>query len=119
MEPNPLLTTEVVLGDSCKRIDTLPLPNHSQPGATLVLDGQTYTILERRHRYRFRAGRYQLHRIVLYVQTAPASDRTQIGDRWVLGDVTCRYNARSELMRCAVSPAGPCQGCSHYEPRDA
>lgn len=36
--------------------------------------------------------------------------------QWV-GDVSCRYNARSPLLRCAVNPCGPCQGCRHYQPR--
>jgi len=35
--------------------------------------------------------------------------------QWV-GDVSCRYNARSPWLRCAVNPCGPCQGCRHYQP---
>ncbi|MGC9502932.1 DUF6464 family protein [Baaleninema sp.] len=35
----------------------------------------------------------------------------------LLGDRTCRYNARSPYIRCAVNPEGPCQGCRHYEKR--
>ncbi|MGF1535736.1 MAG: DUF6464 family protein [Elainellaceae cyanobacterium] len=112
-----LLATDVILCDSRKLIDTLPLPDNPQPGAALVLSGQTYTVLERRHRYRFKAGRYQLHRIALYVQATPG-DRTLADGRWVLGDTTCRFNARSELMRCAVNPSGPCQHCPHYEARE-
>jgi hypothetical protein len=34
---------------------------------------------------------------------------------WI-GDLSCTYNARSSLLRCAVNPAGPCQGCRHYQP---
>ncbi|MDC0834035.1 hypothetical protein CKA32_004704 [Geitlerinema sp. FC II] len=33
----------------------------------------------------------------------------------ILGDRSCRYNARSPYIRCAVNPEGPCQGCRHYE----
>ncbi len=36
---------------------------------------------------------------------------------WI-GDPTCRYNALSPELRCAVNPYGPCEGCPHYEPRD-
>ncbi|MEB3828035.1 DUF6464 family protein [Phormidium sp. CCY1219] len=37
----------------------------------------------------------------------------------VTGDVTCRFNARSAYLRCAVNPEGPCKGCSHYQPTDS
>jgi hypothetical protein len=33
----------------------------------------------------------------------------------VIGDTTCQYNARSRMIRCAVNPCGPCEGCQHYE----
>jgi len=36
---------------------------------------------------------------------------------WI-GDPTCRYNALSPQLRCAVNPYGPCQGCPHYERRE-
>ncbi|MEN9220863.1 MAG: DUF6464 family protein [Thermostichus sp. BF3_bins_97] len=32
-----------------------------------------------------------------------------------IGDPTCRYNAHSLELRCAVNPCGPCEGCPHYE----
>jgi hypothetical protein len=32
-----------------------------------------------------------------------------------IGDTTCQYNARSRMIRCAVNPCGPCEGCQHYE----
>jgi hypothetical protein len=35
-----------------------------------------------------------------------------------IGDPTCRYNAHSPELRCAVNPCGPCEGCPHYEPRN-
>ncbi|WP_256377741.1 DUF6464 family protein [Pleurocapsa sp. PCC 7327] len=34
-----------------------------------------------------------------------------------IGDVTCRYNACSPLLRCAVKPNGPCR-CEHYQPKE-
>jgi hypothetical protein len=35
---------------------------------------------------------------------------------YIVGDLTCQFNARSSYMRCAVNPYGPCQECPHYEP---
>ncbi|MCJ2542625.1 DUF6464 family protein [Thermostichus vulcanus] len=35
-----------------------------------------------------------------------------------IGDPTCRYNAHSPELRCAVNPCGPCEGCPHYEKAD-
>jgi Family of unknown function (DUF6464) len=32
-----------------------------------------------------------------------------------IGDTTCQYNARSRMIRCAVNPCGPCEGCKDYE----
>lgn len=32
-----------------------------------------------------------------------------------IGDISCRFNARSGYVRCAANPQGPCQGCRHYE----
>lgn len=33
-----------------------------------------------------------------------------------IGDLSCQYNARSPLLRCAIKPEGPCR-CEHYQPR--
>ncbi len=32
-----------------------------------------------------------------------------------IGDPSCLYNAHSPQLRCAVNPAGPCEGCKHYQ----
>jgi hypothetical protein len=32
-----------------------------------------------------------------------------------IGDVTCKWNARSPYLRCAINPSGECQGCKDYE----
>ncbi len=37
----------------------------------------------------------------------------------VTGDITCRYNARSAYLRCALNPEGPCETCRQYEPRES
>ncbi|AFZ58460.1 hypothetical protein H6G54_06260 [Anabaena cylindrica FACHB-243] len=39
------------------------------------------------------------------------------GIGYLIGDISCQFNARSGYVRCAVNPSGPCQDCRHYEPR--
>ena len=40
------------------------------------------------------------------------------GVGYLIGDITCQYNARSSYIRCAVNPDGPCKDCRFYEPRE-
>ncbi|MBD0345570.1 MAG: hypothetical protein ICV63_12260 [Coleofasciculus sp. Co-bin14] len=40
------------------------------------------------------------------------------GVGYLIGDITCQFNARSPYIRCAVNPEGPCAECRHYQPRD-
>jgi hypothetical protein len=87
-----------------------------QPGHYLDLQGQTYTVLERHHHYQYKIGGYYLQKISLYVQSAQRpEEQTWIEGKFVVGDATCLFNARSEIIRCAVNPDGPCEGCRHYE----
>jgi len=80
-------------------------------------DGHTYAVLERHHHYHYQAGGYRLSKVSLYVQSAQAITETSYVDgRWAIGDASCRFNARSEILRCAVNPEGPCRSCSFYEP---
>ncbi|MEO1589771.1 MAG: DUF6464 family protein [Cyanobacteria bacterium J06632_22] len=73
-------------------------------------------VLERRHRYQFRSGRYRLGQVVLQVQLLRGiEERSWTDQGWVLGNATCRFSAQSPLVRCAVNPAGPCKGCSAYD----
>jgi hypothetical protein len=37
------------------------------------------------------------------------------GVGYVIGDLSCSYNARSPYIRCAVNPDGLCQNCRHYQ----
>lgn len=47
------------------------------------------------------------------------SDRYYLeGVGYLIGDISCRYNAKSGYVRCAVNPSGPCEGCRYYEPRE-
>ncbi len=115
----PFLPTELILTSSQRSLGHLPLDWTPQPGSHIAHEGQTYAVLERRHRYQFKANRYQLQKIALYVQAVDGpEEKSWVGNRWVMGDATCRYNARSELVRCAVNPEGPCEGCRDYTPHD-
>jgi Family of unknown function (DUF6464) len=106
------LPTEVILTQSRAILAKVRLDWTPQPGNYLDLDGKTYTVLERRHRYQLKYGRYQLEKIALYVQSAiRPEEQSLIDGQWVIGDATCQYNARSILIRCAVHPIGPCEGC--------
>lgn len=110
------LPTELILSNSRQSLGSVYLDWAPQPGAYLDLEGQTYAVLERHHRYQLKAGRYNLHKIALYVQTAQRPiEQSLIDGRWVLGDATCEFNTRSELIRCAVNPSGLCAGCRFYE----
>jgi hypothetical protein len=116
MQPNSL-PTELILTQSQESLGRICLDWIPQPGNYLNFQGQTYTVLERRHRYQLKSGRYQLHKISLYVQfVQQPEDRTLINGNWILGDANCRFNAHSELIRCAVNPLGLCQECRFFEP---
>jgi Family of unknown function (DUF6464) len=106
------LPTEVILTQSRETLAKVRLDWTPQPGNYLDLGGNTYTVLERRHRYQLKYGRYKLAKIALYVQAATRPEEQSLIDgQWVIGDATCIYNARSTLLRCAVHPNGPCEGC--------
>ncbi|MBD2489019.1 DUF6464 family protein [Aulosira sp. FACHB-615] len=32
-----------------------------------------------------------------------------------VGDRTCKNNAKSPYIRCAINPCGPCKECKYYE----
>lgn len=62
-----------------------------------------------------------------YIRPVPddCAEHIDEGDRYYLegvgyliGDISCKFNARSGYVRCAVNPSGLCQNCRHYEPRE-
>ncbi|MBE9036347.1 DUF6464 family protein [aff. Roholtiella sp. LEGE 12411] len=115
MEPDSL-QTEVILTYPRESLGRVQLDWTPQPGNYLDFQGKTYAVLERRHRYQLKAGRYRLHNIAIYVQSAKRpSEKSLVQGRWVIGDASCRYNACSEIIRCAVNPDGPCKSCRFYE----
>lgn len=117
MEPQSL-PTEIILTHPRRSLGNLRLDWIPQPGAYLDVEGQTYAVLERRHRYQLKAGRYHLYKVALYVQSAPAlREKSWFEGRWVIGDANCHFSACSELIRCAVNPHGPCHQCHFFESR--
>lgn len=110
------LPTQVILTHPRQTLGNVKLDWTPQPGNYLDLQGKTYAVLERRHRYQLKAGRYRLQEIAIYVQSAQRpSEKSLVEGRWVIGDASCRFNAQSELIRCAVNPEGPCDSCRFYE----
>lgn len=105
------------------RIDVDELQAVPQPGLWLDWGVRSFLVLQRRHRYQLKLGRYHLASIALEVreQHKPQDAQWWKG-RWVIGNPSCLFNARSPLLRCAVLPEGPCTSCSHFkaqEPKDA
>jgi hypothetical protein len=115
MEPDSL-PTEVILTHPHQSLGKIHLDWLPQPGNYLDLQGKSYAVLERHHHYQYKVGGYCLQKVSLYVQCAQRpAEHSVIDGRWLIGDISCRYNAQSELLRCAVNPAGPCGGCRFYE----
>jgi hypothetical protein len=111
------LPIEVIINHPHQSLGYVSLDWHPQPGHYLEVEGQTYTVLERRQRYQLRSCRYYLAKIAIYVQPAePPTERSLFQGKWVIGDTSCRFNAHSELIRCAINPEGLCRECQFYEP---
>jgi hypothetical protein len=49
------------------------------------------------------------------IQRAASEQQYIEGIGFLTGDITCRFNARSPHLRCAVNPIGPCEACRYYE----
>lgn len=118
MDPNTdlALPTQIILSRNQRNLGSYLLDWMPQPGAYIEVAGKAYTVLERRHRYQYRAGQYRLSQVTLLVQaTQHLAERSLWQDSWVIGDVRCQYNARSPVLRCAVNPEGPCADCRYFE----
>lgn len=48
-------------------------------------------------------------------QTATSEYDYVEGIGYIVGDLSCRFNARSRFLRCAVNPSEPCDACLFYE----
>jgi len=112
----PSLSTDIVAAQSNRVLGRIHLDWMPQPGNCLELNGSFYTVIERRHNYQLKLGRYSLCKIVIYVQlTQPPLEKSLVNGCWVIGDASCKFNAHSEIIRCAVNPLGLCEGCKFYE----
>ena len=110
------LPTELILTHPRQSLGKIQLNWMPQPGNYIDLNGKTYAVLERHHHYHYQVGGYCLSKMSLYVQSAQRpTEKSLIEGRWVVGDASCRFNAKSEILRCAVNPEGPCEGCRLYE----
>jgi hypothetical protein len=111
------LPTEIILTRNRQSLGKVHLDWMPQPGNYLELAGKTYAVLERHHHYQYKVGGYCLKRISLHVQESQRPhEKSMIEGRWVIGYANCRFNAHSEIFRCAVNPEGPCRDCRYYEP---
>jgi len=97
-------------------IDVESLGEVPQPGRWLLVENQSFLVLQRSHRYQLRAGLYKLACVSLQVKAeAQPHDARWWNNQWVIGDPSCHFNARSPLLRCAVFPDGPCDRCTHFK----
>ncbi len=40
------------------------------------------------------------------------------GIGYIIGDISCHYNACSPYIRCTVNPSGLCEGCREYRDKN-
>lgn len=70
---------------------------------------------KRRFRARMRQIRNQNYYQVSLSQLPLSSGGITEEYHRYIGDLSCRYNADSPYLRCAVNPSGPCKDCPYYE----
>ncbi|MDJ0510601.1 MAG: DUF6464 family protein [Crocosphaera sp.] len=110
------ILTEVILSHNHQSLGKLKLDWSPKKGSEIEIEGQIYTILEYHHHYQYQIGGYRLQKTSLYVQaTVSYHDRSFVNGRWILGDINCRFNANSEIVRCAVNPQNSCESCHFFE----
>ena len=112
------MLVELRQAGSERLVDRMELDEAPHPGRWFEHGQHSYFVLQQRHRYALRSGRYQLASVVLSVkQQRQPLDARRFRHGWVIGDPSCRFNALSPLLRCAVLPDGPCDSCLHREAR--
>lgn len=70
---------------------------------------------KRRFQARMRRIHHRNYPPALTGESAPRYSGTPEHYSRYIGDLTCRYNAYSPYLRCAVNPDGPCKDCPYYE----
>lgn len=63
-------------------------------------------------------GRERLRLAIERASLTPLFMPPQPPNQHYIGDTSCKFNARSPHLRCAINPYGPCDGCVHYQMRD-
>ena len=74
----------------------------------------------------FRTAQQVQRRLGLALEAAPNPSLQALMERptdehyieglgYIIGDISCRLNARSPYLRCAVNPFGPCEDCQQYQ----
>jgi hypothetical protein len=72
--------------------------------------------VQAREQFRAAVNSAGIHRMGRFYGYPLAPDHHYVeGVGYMFGDLTCRFNARSPYLRCAVNPAGPCKECPYYE----
>ena len=111
-----IVPSELVLAESKRSLGRFDLGENLQPGMSVQVEGDTYLVLERRHRYQLKGHQYELSQVLLSVKLMESmGDRTWYEGGWVIGDIRCEFNARSSVLRCAVNPNGPCDRCPSFQ----
>lgn len=89
-----------------------------------ILPCLIYLLIQRRVKRRWQSRLRRTQTMNFYQQhdrlripTYHNGDRYQRVTKYFIGDTTCRNNAHSPYIRCAINPSGPCKECSHYEKR--
>ena len=90
--------------------------------AVSILPCLVYLFIQRRVKRRWQSRLRRTRTMNFYQQhdrlrrpSSRNSDRYLRATKYFIGDTTCRNNAHSPYIRCAINPSGPCEGCSHYE----
>ncbi len=74
--------------------------------------------LEARTRERLNSVRLVVNYREITGISSQAEQRYIEGVGYIIGDITCKFNARSSQVRCAVNPLGPCKDCRDYQSID-
>jgi hypothetical protein len=74
--------------------------------------------LIRQSKQRFQARMRRMRRLQVREVMSNSSDYLESSERYqdYIGELSCRFNAHSPYLRCAVNPAGPCENCPYYQP---
>ena len=65
---------------------------------------------------RIRAARLAIRTTAMPREPDSQERRYIEGVGFLIGDITCEFNARSPYIRCGVNPIGPCKDCPYYKP---